>query len=63
MPHKKKGSTVLQLLIIIAIFATLGIVAITQVNKEVINKTQETGSKILQNPKIDVNLLVQEGYK
>jgi|LSQX01.2.fsa_nt_gb Tfp pilus assembly protein PilE len=63
MPHKKKGSTVLQLLIIVAIFATLGIVAITQVNKEVINKTQETESKILQNPKIDVNLLVQEGYK
>lgn len=53
----------LQLLIIVAIFATLGIVAITQVNKEVINKTQETESKILQNPKIDVNLLVQEGYK
>lgn len=56
----KKGTSVVELLILVAIIGILAITILSSISKEMTSKANDTTSTLLQSPKIDIDNLVQQ---
>ncbi|PRR70136.1 hypothetical protein [Clostridium thermopalmarium] len=56
--NNKKGSGVIQTLIVIAIMGGLAVTMLASINKTIINKTNATNEALLGSQKIDVDKLI-----